>query len=452
MIDRAAIFTVNASGFSVYICIKGNLHEYKGAFLKGTGLLQYCQEWCFNMLLGGQQPRPYPERIPSSNGNNSTFSTVCLSASVKSGRRRGHDRGTRIEKIQALFTYLLDFFYTNQIDVCFGSIKCVRGCLATARMSESFSTPVQHYALTMLRNVGYSVEQKLYDTTNFGPSLLNLAGRGDDGNDKFYRLCLYLFRRATEYHFLNVSDTPLRKGNIHPGRLSLLIDLCSWKKNWSKHQGNIKINWSNAKHWAIKWPLSCHHPEQSRFATVENEDTFLHTASSTWSHKLNVSTRLLFILSFAYVPSVRITPTTIKVQPLKLVKLHRVAREKSFNDPMSFALVEIRDEANKPLYASDFRSLREKFWKILSKGIRISGTHYSYLHHSMSQVKEKQFWFLHQQHSLPDVLSWMGNFDNERVVAKHAARIAQCFTSTEPSIRVSVRTVEHRPVLNSIFF
>jgi hypothetical protein len=136
----------------------------------------------------------------------------------------------------------------------------------------------------------------------------------------------------------------------------------------------------------------------------------------------------------------RVTPTTVQVQPLKLVKLHRVLREKNFDNPMSFALVEIRDEANKPLYARDFRSLRSKFKHILTEGISINKIRYRYLHHSMSQVKEKQFWFLDSQYSLEDVLSWMGNFDNERVVAKHAARIAQCFTSTEPSIRVKMIT------------
>jgi hypothetical protein len=140
--------------------------------------------------------------------------------------------------------------------------------------------------------------------------------------------------------------------------------------------------------------------------------------------------------SYAYVPSIRLTPTTIQIQPLKLVKLHRVLRDKNFNDPLSFALVEIRDEANKPIYARDFRSLRIRFKQILTDGIKMNKTCYRYLHHSMSQVKEKQFWFLDSRYSLENVLSWMGNFDNERVVAKHAARIAQCFTSTEPSIRV----------------
>lgn len=108
----------------------------------------------------------------------------------------------------------------------------------------------------------------------------------------------------------------------------------------------------------------------------------------------------------------------------------------NFNDPMSLALIEIRDEGNKALYARDFRSLRSKFKKILTDGIEVYQRTYRYLHHSMSQVKEKQFWFLDSRYQLEDVLAWMGDFNNETVVAKHAARIAQCFTSTEPSIQV----------------
>jgi hypothetical protein len=55
----------------------------------------------------------------------------------------------------------------------------------------------------MLRNVGYSIEQKISQEKSIRQSLLKLA---DNDDDKFYRLCLYLFRRASEYHFLNVSN------------------------------------------------------------------------------------------------------------------------------------------------------------------------------------------------------------------------------------------------------
>lgn len=35
LIDRAAIFTVNRLGFSVFICVKGNVHEYKRVSSEG---------------------------------------------------------------------------------------------------------------------------------------------------------------------------------------------------------------------------------------------------------------------------------------------------------------------------------------------------------------------------------------------------------------------------------
>lgn len=149
----------------------------------------------------------------------------------------------------------------------------------------------------------------------------------------------------------------------------------------------------------------------------------------------------LFDFSFAYVPSIRITPTTRQVRPLKLVKKHRLLREQNFNDPFSFALVEIRDESNRDLYSRDFCALRKLFHRYLSQPLTIYKMSYRYLHHSMSQVKEKQFWFLNSNYSTANVLSWIGNFDHERIVAKHAARIALALTSTDPSIQVGASVI-----------
>jgi RNA-dependent RNA polymerase len=68
------------------------------------------------------------------------------------------------------------------------------------------------------------------------------------------------------------------------------------------------------------------------------------------------------------------------------------------------------------------------------------GRTYRYLHHSQSQLKDKQFWFYHHDgqtnFSFEDAFAWMGDFQEERIVAKHAARIAQCFTSAEATIQV----------------
>lgn len=44
LIDRAAIFTVNRYGFTVYICTKGNLHEYKHTVNYGIYLF-FCNDF-----------------------------------------------------------------------------------------------------------------------------------------------------------------------------------------------------------------------------------------------------------------------------------------------------------------------------------------------------------------------------------------------------------------------
>ena len=104
--------------------------------------------------------------------------------------------------------------------------------------------------------------------------------------------------------------------------------------------------------------------------------------------------------------------------------------------------MEIREEDGGVLYPLDFRQIRWKLKQLLMDGFTIGINRvYKYLHHSQSQLKEKQFWFYHhfsecENLSFDDAYLWMGNFESERVVAKHTARIAQCFTSTDETIQV----------------
>ncbi len=90
------------------------------------------------------------------------------------------------------------------------------------------------------------------------------------------------------------------------------------------------------------------------------------------------------------------------------------------------------------------RALRWKTEMLLESGfdLGIKGRTYRYLHHSQSQLKDKQFWFYHHNDetnfSFEDAFAWMGDFQEERIVAKHAARIAQCFTSAEATIQVKL--------------
>ena len=146
------------------------------------------------------------ERSPSFNEDCPIFSTVCIHALVKNNQpyaSNRHEKYRALGQVKELFKYFLDFFYSNQISVCFAFIKHHLGCLTNLPyLSDQLTDPIQLYAFSMLRNVGYRTEQKLSDLRTLQTSLLSLAG---NDNDKFYRLCLYLFRRATEFHFLDVS-------------------------------------------------------------------------------------------------------------------------------------------------------------------------------------------------------------------------------------------------------
>ena len=144
------------------------------------------------------------ERVSSFDNDCPIFSTICITAYVKTNPKNERDKYSALDQVQRLFKSFLNLFYANQIAVCFAQIKPCRGCIGHPRSSfENLTRPVQIYAFTMLRNVGYSVEQKLYQNQSICEKLLQLAA-GDD--DVFYRLCLYLFRRSKEYHFLNVSN------------------------------------------------------------------------------------------------------------------------------------------------------------------------------------------------------------------------------------------------------
>ena len=88
-------------------------------------------------------------------------------------------------------------------------------------------------------------------------------------------------------------------------------------------------------------------------------------------------------------------------------------------------------------------ALRGKTESLLENGFDLgaTGRTYRYLHHSQSQLKDKQFWFYHHDgsnnFSFEDAFEWMGDFQDENIVAKHSARIAQCFTSAEATIEVN---------------
>ncbi|UJR21373.1 hypothetical protein I4U23_024465 [Adineta vaga] len=298
----------------------------------------------------------------------------------------------------------VEFFQRNHINDCFGIIESIPSTKSYSLMILSFMENktisfIKQYCWQMLFSIGYRFQQRI---TNEFIQRMSLIENDDD----FYQTSLHLWRRSSEYYFINLRAELDR----YQKKIADTAALSSRTSNVyyrDKKNGNEQ---AQEQRWSIHTP-----PRH-----------------------------------YAYVPSVTLTPTTICVKPLKLVKTNRVLREEQFGGNLMFALVDIRDEDGKlDLFPHDYRALRWKTEILLESGFDLGskGRIYRYLHHSQSQLKDKQFWFYYHDEqanfSFEDAFAWMGDFQDEKIVAKHSARIAQCFTSAEATIAIPSEKVEY---------
>ncbi|GAV80756.1 RdRP domain-containing protein [Cephalotus follicularis] len=74
---------------------------------------------------------------------------------------------------------------------------------------------------------------------------------------------------------------------------------------------------------------------------------------------------------------------------------------------------------------------------ILTHGFYLCGRKYSFLAFSSNQLRDNSAWFFAEDKSLsvPHIISWMGKFSDKNV-AKCAARMGQCFSSTYATVEV----------------
>ncbi|GER51677.1 RNA-dependent RNA polymerase 6 [Striga asiatica] len=80
---------------------------------------------------------------------------------------------------------------------------------------------------------------------------------------------------------------------------------------------------------------------------------------------------------------------------------------------------------------------------VLTGGFHLCGRKYSFLAFSSNQLRDRSAWFFadHKSTGVADIKSWMGRFTN-RVVAKCAARMGQCFSSTYATVNVPLTEVD----------
>ncbi|CAO3647238.1 unnamed protein product [Cunninghamella blakesleeana] len=148
-----------------------------------------------------------------------------------------------------------------------------------------------------------------------------------------------------------------------------------------------------------------------------------------------------------------VTPTTINIQPPTLETTNRVVRHfRNYAD--RFLRVQFVDEGITRIGARyDGKTTDAIFNRVfytLQYGIKIGDRTYEYLGFSSSQLREHGCWYFAPFTGSKDlapmdtntIRAWMGDFSEIKVVAKHAARIGQCFSSTVPIIQLKQDQVE----------
>ncbi|GLT28650.1 hypothetical protein SLA2020_035660 [Shorea laevis] len=150
-----------------------------------------------------------------------------------------------------------------------------------------------------------------------------------------------------------------------------------------------------------------------------------------------------------------ITPTKAYCLPPEVVISNRVLRKyKEVSD--RFLRVTFMDEGMQTMNANVLtyyvapivRDLTSNFFpqktrvferikSILSNGFYVCGRQYTFLAFSSNQLRDRSAWFFAEDGkvTVQGIVAWMGKFDNKNI-AKCAARMGQCFSSTYATVEV----------------
>ncbi|GBB93343.1 hypothetical protein RclHR1_02150030 [Rhizophagus clarus] len=155
----------------------------------------------------------------------------------------------------------------------------------------------------------------------------------------------------------------------------------------------------------------------------------------------------------AMIRKVVVTPTTMYMLPPNMETSNRVIR--NYEDKKdNFLRVHFSDEASKPIGSSSGNfndtfndALYNRIYYTLNNGIKIGNIHYEFLAFSSSQLRDHSCWFFASTKDLTanDIRRWMGDFSDIKTVAKYAARMGQCFSSTRAIQYVPVNDIKEIP-------
>ncbi|MCJ1355792.1 MAG: hypothetical protein MMC33_005784 [Icmadophila ericetorum] len=136
-----------------------------------------------------------------------------------------------------------------------------------------------------------------------------------------------------------------------------------------------------------------------------------------------------------YMRSATITPSTVYYNTPTVETSNRVVRQYAqYGD--RFLRVRFTDEKFQGrIFYTDKETMNEVFTRIkraMINGIQIGDRHFEFLAFGNSQFREHGAYFFAPLTDLTcdDIRKWMGDFQAIKVVAKYAARLGQCFSTT----------------------
>lgn len=139
----------------------------------------------------------------------------------------------------------------------------------------------------------------------------------------------------------------------------------------------------------------------------------------------------------AYTRKATITPTTIYYSSPTVETTNRVLRQyiKLYGD--RFLRVQFTDEKQMGAIQSCSDKARNdalynRVLFTLKNGIRLGNRHYQFLAFGNSQFRQNgAYFFCPTEHITCDAIrNWMGDFTDIKIIAKYAARLGQCFSTT----------------------
>ena len=159
----------------------------------------------------------------------------------------------------------------------------------------------------------------------------------------------------------------------------------------------------------------------------------------------------------AYVRKATITPSTIYFSTPTVETTNRVLRHYARETSEGrFLRVQFTDEMAEGRINSCADKQRNdelftRVYRTLYNGIQIGDRHYEFLAFGNSQFRvHGAYFFCPTNHlSCNDIRQWMGNFSDIKVVAKYAARLGQCFSTTRAINGLSAPDIVKIPDINN---